>query len=56
MAGLQRAKSQGKRLGKPSVQPIKAAKLKELQEQGLSIRKIAKRVGISQGKVHAVTS
>jgi DNA invertase Pin-like site-specific DNA recombinase len=49
----QGAKSQGKRLGRP---PIKAAKIKELQEQGLSIRKIGKRVSISQGKVHAVTS
>ena len=56
MAGLQRAKSQGKRLGKPPVQPIKAAKIKELHEQGLSIRKIAKRVSISRGTVHAVTS
>ena len=55
-AGLARAKAQGKRLGRPPVPPIKIAKVKALREQGLSIRKIAKRVGISHGKVQSLVA
>ena len=55
-AGLARARAQGKRLGRPPVPPIKIAKVKALREQGLSIRKIAKRVGISHGKVQSLVA
>ena len=51
-AGLERARAQGKVLGRPKVPPIKVRKIKELREQGLSYRAIAKRTGISHGKVH----
>ena len=52
MAGLDRARSQGKRLGRPPVPPITVDKIKRLREEGLSLRKIAKQVGVSVGKVH----
>ena len=51
-AGLERARAQGKTLGRPKVPPIKVHKIKELREQGLSLRAIAKKTGISHGKVH----
>ena len=52
MAGLDRARSQGKRLGRPPIPPITVDKIKRLREEGLSLRKIAKQVGISTSKVH----
>jgi hypothetical protein len=52
LAGLARARSQGKRLGRPPVPPITVDKIKRLREEGLSLRKIAKQVGISTSKVH----
>ena len=55
-AGLQRAKDQGKRLGRPPVPPIQLQKIVSLREQGLPYRKIANRVGLSVGKVHEAVS
>ena len=52
MAGLDRARSQGKRLGRPPIPPITVDKIKRLREGGMSLRKIAKQVGISTSKVH----
>ena len=52
LAGLARARSQGKRLGRPPVPPIMVTKIKRLREEGLSLRKIAKQVGLSTSKVH----
>ena len=52
LAGLDRARSQGKRLGRPPIPPITVDKIKRLREEGLSLRKIAKQVGISTSKVH----
>ena len=51
-AGLERARSQGKRLGRPPVPPITVDKIKSLREEGMSLRKIAKKTGVSVGKVH----
>ena len=51
-AGLERAKSQGKRLGRPPVPPIQKQKIKRLREEGMSYRKIAKRTGLSVCTVH----
>ena len=52
-AGLQRARSQGKRLGRPPVTPLQVQKIRKLRQEGLSLRKIAKKVGLSVGKVHS---
>ncbi|EPY01621.1 recombinase family protein [Magnetospirillum fulvum] len=55
-AGLARARSQGKILGRPGVaQPTRQAVL-EAKAEGLSIRKIAERVGLSVGAVHGIVS
>ena len=51
-AGLQRAKAQGKRLGRPPVPPIEIHKIRKLRDEGLSYRKIAKRVDLSVCTVH----
>ena len=54
-AGLARAKSQGKRLGRPPV--VDARKLKAVlagKKAGLSVRQIAKKVGLSTGTVHGL--
>ena len=53
-AGLDRARAQGKTLGRPSVPPIKIQKIKALRASGMSFRAISKRTGVSVGKVHAV--
>jgi DNA invertase Pin-like site-specific DNA recombinase len=53
-AGLERAKAQGKRLGRPPVPPVEIRKLQVLRASGLSIRQIAKQTGISKSKVHSV--
>ena len=50
-AGLQRAKDQGKRLGRPPVPPIKQNRMVELRGKGLSYRRIAKKMDLSLGTV-----
>ena len=56
-AGLARAKEHGTKSGKPICRPpvplIKIATIRELQEQGLSIRNIAKKMGISRTPVRS---
>jgi len=48
--GLQRAKAQGKQLGRPKVQASEE-QLLQLSEQGLSSRQIAKQLGLSPSTV-----
>ena len=50
-AGLQRARDQGKRLGRPPVPPIKQKRMVELRGKGLSYRRIAKKMDLSLGTV-----
>ena len=52
LAGLDRARSQGKRLGRPPVPPILIEKMKRMREEGMTLTAIAKKVGVSVGKVH----
>jgi DNA invertase Pin-like site-specific DNA recombinase len=53
-AGLERARAQGKTLGRPKVPPILVDKIKSLRQQGLSYPVIARRTGVSVGKAHAI--
>ncbi len=53
-AGLERARAQGKRLGRQPIPPVTINKCKRLREEGLSIRAIADKVGLSHGAVHKV--
>ena len=55
-AGLDRARAEGKRLGRPPIPPIKVAKVQSLRRQGKSIRAISKRAGLSIGATHRILS
>jgi DNA invertase Pin-like site-specific DNA recombinase len=53
-AGLDRAKAQGKRLGRPPVPPVLINQIKALRASGMSFPAISRKTGISVGKCHAV--
>jgi DNA invertase Pin-like site-specific DNA recombinase len=53
-AGLERARSQGKRLGRPTVSAKVEARIAELRGQGLGKIKIAKTLGIGVSTVQRV--
>ena len=50
-AGLENAKRKGKRLGRPPVPDGVLGKAKALRAEGLSFRKIGKRLGVDEGTV-----
>lgn len=50
-AGLENAKRKGKRLGRPPVPEGILEKAKALRKEGLSYRKIGKRLGVDEGTV-----
>lgn len=50
-AGLDRARSQGKRLGRPCV-AVDAARIGSLRTQGRTVRQIASELGYSRSLVH----
>lgn len=55
LAGLSRAKSRGKKLGRPSVVcDAVSAKVVSLRSSGVSLRSIADRVGVSVGTVSSI--
>ncbi len=55
LAGLERAKSQGKTLGwRKVINDTMAAKITELRDERKSIRQIASEVGVSRGTVNNV--
>jgi len=49
--GLQRAKAQGKRLGRPSGTKANVRRIQKLKGQGLSIRRIASEMNISKSTI-----
>lgn len=51
-AGLARAKSQGKKLGRPGLSDETRAAIRAGKEEGLSVRAIAAKIGVSVGSVH----
>ncbi|SBW11260.1 Resolvase domain containing protein [uncultured Alphaproteobacteria bacterium] len=55
-AGLARARSQGKALGRPAIGETAKEAVLAAKAEGLSIRKIAARVGLSVGAVHGIVS
>jgi DNA invertase Pin-like site-specific DNA recombinase len=48
MAGLERARAQGKRLGRPPTSPILLSAARERVGQGLSIRAAARVIGLPE--------
>ena len=53
-AGLERAKAQGKRLGRPTVGAAKEAQIRALRAERLGLRKIASEVGVGVSVVQRV--
>jgi len=53
-AGLRRAKREGKKLGRTKIHGSKVRKVLELKEDGMSIRNIAEKVGISKTQVSRI--
>ena len=51
-AGLNRARGQGVRLGRPPVPPIQIDRIKRLRGDGLSYRKIAEKMGLNVATVY----
>jgi DNA invertase Pin-like site-specific DNA recombinase len=56
MAGLARAREQGKRLGRRPVAPLIVERIEKAAGDGLSMRAVAKKVGVGVGTVHRVLS
>jgi DNA invertase Pin-like site-specific DNA recombinase len=54
VAGIERARAQGKRLGRPPIQPYRVRDIQTHLANGMSIRDTAKIVGCSVGTVHRV--
>lgn len=54
IAGLDHAKAQGKRLGRPKIRDDEA--VRKLRAEGLSLREIATKLGISKGSVQNALS
>ena len=50
-AGLRRAKSEGKQLGRPPIAPELVTRIREARAAGLSVRKAAARFGVAPGTV-----
>ncbi len=57
MAGLRRARREGKKIGRPKLNGMTVKKIKDLREDGLSYRKISERVTYrtGEGKVKHVS-
>lgn len=55
-AGLQRAKAQGKRLGRPTLAPDIEGRILGLREQGMGKVKIAKTLGVGVSVVQRLTA
>jgi DNA invertase Pin-like site-specific DNA recombinase len=55
-AGLQRAKAQGKRLGRPTMAPEIEGRILALREQGMGKVKIAKTLGVGVSVVQRLTA
>ena len=54
--GIERARKQGKTLGRTKIPPIRRAKVKELRDQNMSFRNISKRTGVSHTAVQRIVN
>ena len=55
-AGLQRARRQGKRLGRPTVSAVVEKRIRQLRAKGLGINKVARQLGVGVSVVQRVSS
>jgi DNA invertase Pin-like site-specific DNA recombinase len=56
IAGLDRARAEGTRLGRPGVSAVAIMELRKMRRSGMSVRAIAKQAGLSIGVVSKYTS
>jgi DNA invertase Pin-like site-specific DNA recombinase len=56
MAGLERAVAEGKCLGRRPIAPLIVERIEKAAGDGLSMRAVAKKVGVGVGTVHRVLS
>jgi DNA invertase Pin-like site-specific DNA recombinase len=56
LVGLERARDQGKRLGRRPIAPLIVDRIEKAAGDGLSMRAVAKKVGVGVGTVHRVLS
>jgi DNA invertase Pin-like site-specific DNA recombinase len=54
MAGLARARAQGKAIGRPKVNGQVEKKVLELRSVGMGIKRIAKEAGVAVGTVYRI--
>jgi DNA invertase Pin-like site-specific DNA recombinase len=54
-AGLARAKAQGRKLGRPEVDPFLIEDMRSMRAEGHSLRFIADRLGVGRGTVEKYT-
>lgn len=54
VAGLDRARTNGKKLGRPEVDQMKRSEVLKARDTGLSVRKISLQSGLSVGAVHKI--
>ena len=55
-AGLERARAQGKRLGRPPISPQVETKIRRVRRQGKGILRIARELGIGVSPVQRVVA
>jgi DNA invertase Pin-like site-specific DNA recombinase len=55
-AGLARARSEGKQLGRPPIPDAVAERIREARAAGLFVRKAAERFGVNPGTVQRISS
>ncbi len=54
VAGLDRARTNGKKLGRPEIDHTKRSEVLMARDTGLSVRKISQQAGLSVGAVHKI--
>jgi DNA invertase Pin-like site-specific DNA recombinase len=54
-AGMQRARKQGRRIGRPKVAPMIETKVRQLRAQGMSANRIARQLRIGFGTIKRIT-
>jgi len=55
-AGLDRARAEGTRLGRPAIRPVAIKEIRKMRRSGMSVRTIARKTGLSVGVVSKYTT
>lgn len=55
-AGLDRARAEGTRLGRPGITPVAKKEIRKMRRSGMSVRMIAEKTGLSVGVISKYTT